>query len=75
MDEERILGTHTYAPSQSVLPNIKFEGRLSQRPSENWVLNLELMAKEYARNNRTFIRNFSVHPSCVALDNDTEILA
>ena len=75
MDEERILGAYTYAPSQSVLRNIKSEGRLSQRYSENWTLNLEIMAKEYARNNRTFIRNFSVHPPSVALYNDAQILA
>ena len=75
MDEERILGAHTYAPSQSVLHNIKSEGRLSHRYSENWTLNLEIMAKEYARNNRTFLRNFSVHPPSVALYNDAQILA
>ena len=75
MNEKQILGAHTYAPSQLVLRNIKSEGRLSQRHSENWVSNLELMAKKYARNNRRFIRNFSVHPPCVALYNDAKILA
>ena len=47
MDKERILGAHTYTSSQSVLRNMKSEGRLSQCHSKNWVLNLELKAKKY----------------------------
>ena len=58
-ENERVYGSHTYAPSQAVLRNIKYRGKLSNRFSNDWVVNLKLMAEKYKKNNDPFIREYS----------------
>ena len=48
-ENERVYGSHTYAPSQAVLRNIKYRGKLSYRFRNDWVVNLKLMAEKYKK--------------------------
>ena len=48
-ENERVYGSHTYAPSQAMLRNIKYRGKLSNRFSNDWVVNLKLMAEKHKK--------------------------
>ena len=74
-DQERLYGAHTYAPSQSVLRNLKYKGAAYTRYSDNWVVNVEVFAKILQENNETFIRDISVRPPGVILYSDKQIKA
>ena len=69
-EEERIYGAYTYAPSQAVLQNLKCQGNISQRYTDNWVLNIEVMAENFAE---TFVRDFTVRLPGIILYTDAQI--
>ena len=74
-ENERVYGSHTYAPSQAVLRNIKYREKLSNRFSNDWVVNLKLMAEKYKKNNNPFIREYSPINPWVILFTDAQIHA
>ena len=74
-ENERVYGSHTYAPSQAVFRNIKYRGKLSNRFSNDWVVNLKLRAEKYKKNNNPFIRKYSPINPWVILFTDAQIHA
>jgi len=71
--EEQCLGALTYLPSQSVLQNIRSENSLSIERTKSWILNLERFRLRLIKNNQTFIRRFSVHPTFISLYTKSQI--
>ena len=69
-EEERVFGAHTYAPSQEVLRNLKSQGNISKRYSDNWIINIEIMAEI---SSKTFVRDFTVRPPGIILYTDAQI--
>ena len=60
-EEERYLGSHTFAPSLSVLRNLKSQGNLTDRYSNDWKHNLEILRRKYASDNQDCIRRITTH--------------
>ena len=59
-EEERVYGSATYAPSQSVLRNIKYQGKKSKRYSDNWIINTEQLEKDFKKEEESFVRDIKV---------------
>lgn len=74
-ENERIYGAHTYAPASAVLRNIKSQGNIAQRYSNNWIVNMEIMATTLGSKNNPFIREITVRPPGVILFTDDQIKA
>ena len=72
-EEGRVYGAHTYAPSQPVLRNLKSQGKISNRYSDNRIINVEAMTKLSAEKNKPFIRNFTAYPPDIILYTDAQI--
>ncbi|CAK8682867.1 unnamed protein product [Clavelina lepadiformis] len=66
-DEERYFGCHTYAPSQAVMRNIKYQGNISERYSSNWVLNLMKLREHFVESKQPFIREIIAYDPGVIL--------
>ena len=74
-EEERVpvYGAHTYAPSPAVLRNLKSQGKISNRYSDNWIINIEAIIKLSAEKNEPFIKNFTAYPPDIILCTDAQI--
>jgi len=59
-EEERVYGSFTFAPSHAVLRNIKYEGNVSQRYSDDWVTNVRAMEKSFLEKSGSFIKDVRI---------------
>ena len=72
-EDEMYYGASTYAPSQSVLRNLKHQSKVSLRYSDNWAINMEIMRKMYRERNNPCIRETKMHPPSVTVYSDVQI--
>ena len=59
-EEERVYGSSTYAPSHAVLRNIKSKGNISNRYSNNWIINVKAMEEIFSKKQGSFVRDIKV---------------
>ena len=66
-------GAHTFAPSSSVLRNLKHKTLISKRYNSNWLINLQLLQKQFQKASDPFVRFISAYPPSVAVYSDGQV--
>ena len=72
-ENQNYYGSSVYAPSQAVLRNLKYKGKLTERYSSNWLISLNILKEKLVANNDSFIQEIKADPPSVTMFSEVQV--